>query len=85
MFLWFLIIKRMRTRILLTTLFILAFSLDVEAQCAMCRAVLESEDGQAAAEGINDGIMYLMIFPYLLMAGVAYFVWRSRKKARTEE
>lgn len=51
----------------------------------MCRAVLESEEGQSAAEGINDGIVYLMIFPYLLMAGVAYFIWKSRKKARAEE
>ncbi len=48
----------------------------------MCRAVLESEGYQSAAEGINDGIMYLMIFPYLLMAGVAYFIWRSRRKNR---
>jgi preprotein translocase subunit YajC len=51
----------------------------------MCRAVLESGESQSAAEGINDGIMYLMIFPYLLMAGIAYFIWKSRKKARTEE
>lgn len=63
----------------------LVLSYDVEAQCAMCRAVLETEEGQTAAEGINDGIVYLMIFPYLLMAGVAYFIWKSRKKSRTEE
>lgn len=75
----------MKTRIFLTVLFVLFISFDVEAQCAMCRAVLETEEGQSAAEGINDGIMYLMIFPYLLMAGVAYFIWRSRKKARAEE
>lgn len=75
----------MKIRILLTTLFVLFITIDVDAQCAMCRAVLETEEGQSAAEGINDGIMYLMIFPYLLMAGVAYFIWRSRKKARAEE
>ena len=75
----------MRTRILLSLVFILVLSNDVEAQCAMCRAVLETEESQSAAEGINDGIVYLMIFPYLLMAGVAYFIWKSRKKTRTEE
>ncbi|QED38071.1 hypothetical protein FK178_10205 [Antarcticibacterium arcticum] len=48
-----------------------------EAQCAMCRAVLESEDSQAAAQGINDGIVYLMVFPYLLMGGIAFFIYRS--------
>lgn len=75
----------MKIRILFALFFVLAMSFDVEAQCAMCRAVLETEEGQSAAEGINDGIMYLMIFPYLLMAGVAYFIWRSRKKAASEE
>ena len=50
-----------------------------EAQCSMCRAVLESEADQSTAEGINDGILYLMIFPYLLIGGVGYFIYRSRK------
>ena len=75
----------MKIRALLTLSLFLFFIYDVEAQCAMCRAVLETEEGQTAAEGINDGIMYLMVFPYLLMAGVAYFIYRSRKKARAEE
>jgi hypothetical protein len=51
-----------------------------EAQCSMCRAVLESEADQSTAKGINDGILYLMIFPYLLIGGVGYFIYRSRKK-----
>lgn len=50
-----------------------------QAQCSMCRAVLESEADQSTAEGINDGILYLMIFPYLLIGGVGYFIYRSRK------
>jgi len=53
-----------------------------EAQCSMCRAVLESEADQSAAKGINDGILYLMIFPYILIGGVGYFVYRSRKNKR---
>ncbi len=50
-----------------------------DAQCSMCRAVLESEADQSTAEGINDGILYLMIFPYLLIGGVGYFIYKSRK------
>ncbi|WP_037325548.1 membrane protein [Salinimicrobium terrae] len=75
----------MRSRILLSTILILLLSYDVEAQCAMCRAVLETEESQSTAEGINDGIVYLMVFPYLLMAGIAYFIWKSRKKGSTRE
>ncbi|MEE2771997.1 MAG: hypothetical protein VX712_07240 [Bacteroidota bacterium] len=54
-----------------------------DAQCAMCRAVLESEADQSAAKGINDGILYLMVFPYLLIGGVGYAVYRSRRKKKT--
>ena len=51
-----------------------------EAQCAMCRAALESEADNSQAEGVNNGIVYLMVFPYLLVGGLAYAIYRSRKK-----
>ena len=74
----------MKNKILLILGLLLLTPLKALSQCSMCRAVLESQGEPTAAEGINDGIMYLMVFPYLLMAGVAYFVWKSRKKAKTE-
>ncbi len=49
------------------------------AQCAMCRAVLQSEDNSAVAESINNGIVYLMAVPYLLVAGVFYMIYRKMK------
>lgn len=75
----------MRSKLGLVILFLLLISMDIEAQCAMCRAVLETEDGGQAAKGINNGIMYLMIFPYLLIGGIAYFILRSRKKEKINE
>lgn len=75
----------MRSKLGLVILFLLLISMDIEAQCAMCRAVLETEDGGQAAKGINNGIMYLMIFPYLLIGGIAYFILRSRKKEKSIE
>lgn len=53
--------------------------IDAYAQCAMCRAVLETEDAGNAAEGINNGIMYLMVFPYLLVGGIGIAIYRFRK------
>lgn len=70
----------MKTKFLYIFIILLLVPFTGEAQCSMCRAVLESQGDNSAAEGINEGIMYLMVFPYLLMAGVAYFVWRSFKK-----
>lgn len=55
-------------------------SLDSEAQCSMCRAVLESEEGQQTAKGINNGIVYLMAIPYVLVGVVGYAVFRLLKK-----
>jgi hypothetical protein len=49
-------------------------------QCAMCRAVLESEEDNSTAKGVNNGIKYLMVIPYLLVGGVFYAIYRSRKK-----
>ena len=62
---------------IITFLFTVLFFLETNAQCAMCRAVLESEEGQTAAEGINDGIVYLMAIPYILVAGLGYFIYRK--------
>lgn len=62
---------------ILFLLFSLFFFLETNAQCAMCRAVLESEEGQNTAEGINDGIVYLMAIPYILVGGIAYFIYRK--------
>ncbi|SHJ11834.1 hypothetical protein SAMN04487911_11186 [Arenibacter nanhaiticus] len=50
-----------------------------EAQCAMCRAVLETEEAGDAAKGINNGIMYLMAIPYLLVGGLFFFIYRKMK------
>jgi len=58
-------------------LFSFSFFLKSNAQCAMCRAVLEGEAGQTTAEGINDGIVYLMAIPYILVAGIGYFIYRK--------
>ncbi len=54
-----------------------------EAQCAMCRAALESSDNTDKAEAVNDGIVYLMAVPYILVGVLGFFVYRlySKKKA----
>ena len=75
----------MKLKLLFTVLLLFFIALPAEAQCAMCRAVLESEEGGQAAKGINNGIVYLMIFPYLLIGGIGYAIYRSRKKARSGE
>ena len=52
------------------------------AQCAMCRAQLESMDDNSLAESVNDGIVYLMAVPYVLIAVVGFFIYRSFQKKK---
>ncbi len=51
------------------------------SQCAMCKAVVETGD-VTMAEGINNGITYLMVFPYLLIGVLFYFIYRYKKGAK---
>ena len=69
-----------KTFVILILVFLISFQMD--AQCAMCRAVLESEDGQSSAKGINDGIIYLMLIPYILVGGIGYIIYYKFFKSK---
>ena len=71
-----------RKLIIIISLLFLLGSITIEAQCAMCRAVLESGENQETARGVNNGIMYLMVFPYLLIGVIGFAIYRSRKKTK---
>lgn len=62
----------------------LFFSLSANAQCAMCRAALETEGNAVKSQAVNDGIVYLMIIPYVLVAGIGYYIYRMKKKKSKE-
>jgi len=51
-----------------------------QAQCAMCRAALKTGEDQSVASGVNHGITYLMLFPYVLAGVLGYAVYRIIKK-----
>lgn len=52
-----------------------------EAQCPMCKMSAESnlKSGGTAGRGLNNGILYMLAMPYLIVAGVGYWWWRNRK------
>jgi len=69
----------------LALLFIVAFMFHpsvVEAQCAMCRAVTESnqnsDDAFTVGNGLNSAILYLMAMPYILAAIFFYAFFRKQ-------
>ncbi len=72
-------VKMKQTSFLIVFILCLITPQLLEAQCAMCRAVLESEGSVKTAEGINNGIVYLMAIPYILVGGLFYFVYRKMR------
>lgn len=61
------------------------YSLSSQAQCAMCRASLESEGNSTKLEAVNDGIVYLMVIPYVLVGVVGILIYRMYAKKSAEK
>ncbi len=64
---------------ILATILLAMFHFNGFGQCAMCRAVVE-QGGEQVAEGINSGIVYLMAFPYVVVAVSLFLFYRNWKK-----
>ena len=62
------LMKRIFSLILL-----IMFVQDLFAQCAMCKAVAEDQAAEGPS-GINDGIIYIMIVPYIIL----FIVFRKK-------
>ena len=69
----------LRKPLFILLLVLLSSTQQITAQCAMCRAVLESNGDNAVAEGINNGIVYLMAIPYILVGVLIFVVYRKVK------
>lgn len=56
------------------------------AQCAMCKASAEAnlKAGGGDPKGLNTGILYMLVMPYLLVFGIGFWWWRNRRKERRE-
>ncbi|HSD15090.1 MAG TPA: hypothetical protein VLB74_10615 [Flavobacterium sp.] len=66
-------------------LFSVFFPLEGNAQCAMCRAALESEESGVQAEAVNDGIVYLMAIPYILVGAIGFAIYRLKYGKKSKE
>jgi hypothetical protein len=63
------------------------FSTELFAQgCSMCKATAESNilEGGEEASGLNAGILYILVFPYILFSAFVYY-WRNHRKELKKE
>ena len=61
---------------------LLILAVGVSAQCPMCRAAAETNLAQGGTEGkgLNKGILYMLMIPYLLISTIGYFWWKNKKE-----
>ncbi|GIV44855.1 MAG: hypothetical protein KatS3mg035_1978 [Bacteroidia bacterium] len=51
------------------------------AQCAMCKATIET-DASDVGKGVNNAILYIMVMPYILLAIIAIIFFRKKIAAK---
>lgn len=71
--------------IFILSLFSICLSLTSNAQCAMCRASLESEGNKTKVEAVNDGIVFLMAVPYIIVAVIGFTIYKMYYKKSSKE
>lgn len=65
----------------------IVIQMPVYAQCAMCRASVENNvsNGETSiGAGLNMGILYLFVMPYLIAAIIGFFWYRNAKKRKSK-
>lgn len=70
--------------IIFFSIFTLTISNTLQAQCPMCKASAEAsmKEGSNAAKGLNQGILYMLAAPYLLVGFIGFVWYRNQKKAK---
>ena len=66
-------------KILLAIIFFLIFTIDSYSQCSMLSAIMESEQAYDSAKSLNNGIIYLMSIPYILVFVIIWIVYNTNK------
>jgi hypothetical protein len=63
---------------LLFFLLIIISTFNSIAQCSMCTKTA-SQLGEKPAQGLNSGILYLMLTPFVIVGFVAWRWWKGNK------
>ncbi|MEO6730490.1 MAG: hypothetical protein ABIN01_04690 [Ferruginibacter sp.] len=56
----------------------------VTAQCALCTKTAQ-QMGEKPAQGLNSGILYLMIMPFAIVGFIGFRWWKNNKQVEEQE
>ena len=66
-------------KILLTIILFFIFTADSYSQCSMLSAIMESEQAYDSAKSLNNGIVYLMALPYIMLFVIIWIIYNTNK------
>ncbi|GBC98275.1 hypothetical protein HRbin17_00777 [bacterium HR17] len=59
----------------------LALTVSAAAQCALCKAAVQSSGNANLIGGLRAGILLLMVAPYLIVGVIAFAVYRAHRRS----
>lgn len=69
-----------KTATILSLFFLLSIaSVTAVAQCSLCTKTAQ-QLGEGPAQGLNSGILYLMIAPFAIVGVIGYRWWKSNRE-----
>lgn len=59
---------------------------DLISQCPMCKMSAETnlKNGGSEGKGLNQGILYMLSLPYLLVGTLGFLWWKNKRKFTSE-
>ncbi len=70
--------KKCRQIALVTVMFLISGMYAAYAQCSICTKTA-MQQGEKPAQGLNSGIIYLMLTPFAVAGYISYRWWQSVK------
>ncbi len=79
LFVNFAVVMKKYFTIFLIVYYISVFTPLVNAQCSVCTKTA-SQMGEKPAQGLNQGILYLMFMPFAIVGFIGYRWWKGNKE-----
>ena len=73
--------KIMRAAVGIGAALLLLSPAELPAQCAMCwQALANSAEGASLVRGFNDGILFLLAVPFLVVGIIGFRIYRAQRQ-----
>jgi hypothetical protein len=76
--------KKIAIILLLSFQLLLLSQLPLNAQCALCTKTAQ-QLGEKPAQGLNSGILYLMIMPFAIAGVIGFRWWKNNKEVEEQQ